>query len=236
MNIVQTLTALSPGLTASFLGVGGVEPYTYEVIAGGAGGTIDGDGNYIAPDVTGVDIIQVTDSDLVPTVLTAQIKILTPHELVLDIVQNEMSLQDDQLTLYNQKFNIPNDDRVYFSLAIVSTKVLGNNRKNVGDESIQSTNFYDMITLEISSKSIDSLNRREELVMALGSDYAQSQQEANSFRIGKIPSSFVNLSRQEGNALLYAYGLTLTLSYFKKKITNIKYFDTFQNPVIETNS
>jgi len=240
MNIIQTLTAISPGLTSSFLGVSGVEPYTYSVKPGGAGGSIDSNGVYTAPDspTDSFDIIEVTDSDLVPVVAEASINILTPHQLVLDIVKKELGLADDQLFLWNQKVNVPNDKRLYIDLAVVSTKILGNTKSYSTDgiKQIQSTNIYDMITLGITSKDVDALERRIEVLQALKSDYAQSQQEANSFSISNVSSSFVNLSRQEGNALLYAFGLSLTLSYFKKKITNINYYDTFQNTEVTTNS
>lgn len=238
MIVLQGATALGKGLETSFLASGGVEPYTYEVVAGGAGGTIDSDGYYTAPQNYGVDIIRVTDSDTVPVVIEKKIGIMGYLELICNIIQQEMGLDDNQVYIYNQKFTIPKDSKLYIAVGILSSKPFGNTNRKMSEGSDlledQSINVMNTVSIDIMSRGPDALYRKEEVIMALNSMYAQNQQTANSFHVAKIPVGFTNLSDEDGAAIPFRFNISVNVQYAIKKNKAVRYYDTISTE-LETN-
>ena len=66
--------------------------------------------------------------------------------------------------------------------------------------------------------------------MALNSVYSESQQEGNSFSIGRLPAhgGFRNLSMVDGAAIPYRYQISINIQYAVSSQQSIEYFDTFQ--------
>lgn len=232
LTILQNAESIAPGgQVVPFSGSGGTAPYVYSVLAGGAGGTINAStGYYTSPTITGVDTVRVTDS-LAATADTT-ISIRSFLELVCDIIQTEMSLSSDQVYLWDQKFDIPKDSRLYVAVGILSCKPFSNTNQVVDGVSIQSTNFSSMVSIDIMSRGASARDRKEEVIMALNSTYAEQQQELNSFRVFPLPVGFVNLSEIDGAAIPYRFNITVAMQYFVTKQTAIDYYDDFSDVVI----
>lgn len=229
LSIISSAQNLTPGMRLFISGAGGTAPYAYSVldVESTAGGSIDSAGVYTAPNNIGVDVIQVTDASGALSTLTVSVG--TPLMLVCDIIQREMGLATDQVYLWDQKYNIPNDQRLYIAVGILSCKPFANSNIFDGSgNSIQSTNFLANLSLDIFSRGPDARDRKEEVIMSLNSFYAQSQQDANSFFIGKISNSFVNLSQEEGAAILYRFNIGVNIQYMVTKTKPVPYYDTFQ--------
>ncbi len=62
LSIGPGKTGTLVGGTLYFTASGGVTPYTFSVLSGGAGGTINSSGTYTAPNSSGTDTVQVKDS------------------------------------------------------------------------------------------------------------------------------------------------------------------------------
>lgn len=238
LQIIPSKAAVAPGVSKPFQATGGVTPYTYSVIYGGAGGSVNSSGLYTAPIGSyGTDTLRVEDS----TGATAEIeiKVLSAIELLCDIIQTEMGLADGRVFLWDQKIPEPTDYNLFIVAQNVNCKPFGNSfypyPTGSGMESIQSTNFYASVQLDIISRSIDAMNRKEELIMALKSQYAEQQQDLNSFHIANLPTNFVNLSGVDGAAIPYRFSITLGLQYQVKKVSSISYYDSFLNPSVITN-
>ena len=160
LSLLQTYHAMQPfGLTVPFGASGGTPPYTFSVVAPAApipaaGGTIDpATGLYTSPASTGTDIIQVTDSLLA----TAQGTVLVdyPLSLVCDIIQTAMGLNPEQVYLWDQKIDIPEDSNLYVAVGVISCKPFGNKPKytaNSGLSAIQSVNIYALLSIDILSR------------------------------------------------------------------------------------
>lgn len=234
MNVLQNATAMAPNLTLPFSGNGGVAPYTYSIVAGGIGGTINAStGLYTSPNTTGIDKVRVTDS--ASTTAQASILVGSPIQLFCDILQNEMSLKSNQIWLWDQKVNIPTDSNLYIAVAMLTCKPFGNSNRFYDGSDTESVNMHATLSVDILSRSTTALDRKEEVVMALMSQYAQSQQELNSFYIGKIPTSFKNLSEIDGAAIPYRYNVDVAIQYFVTKTKAVSYFSSFQTPSVNTN-
>lgn len=233
MILNSNTQAIGLGLQARFLASGGTAPYTYSVQAGGAGGTINSStGVYTAPSSPGVDTILAVDS--LGAQETREIKAGTALELFCDIIRSEMSLEDDQVYLYNQKFTIPTDSRIYIAVGILNLKPFGNTLDFVDGDAIQSVNMMATLSINLLSRSFDGLYRKEEVLMAVQSIYSQSQQEINGFNIARVPTGFANLSEEDGAAIPFRFNITLNMQYTIKKVKEVPYYDTFEEPEITT--
>lgn len=242
MNLAlsQSVTALSPNMTASVTGVGGIPPYTYSVLPNGAGGTIDAvSGIYTAPAVVNPnpkqasDIIQVTDSATKPATATGSMLVANVIGLFCDILQNEMGIASDHIYFWDQKIFQPTDSSLYIAVSIPSCKPFSNiittDGSGIGLNSVQSINMLATFDIDAISRGPEARDRKEEIILALNSIYAQSQQETNSFYIGKLPpgSRFLNLSFVDGAAIPYRFKISVNVQYAITKTKAVPYFDTF---------
>ena len=247
MSLVLTssITALAVNLTSSFLATGGTAPYTYAVLPNGAGGTINSStGLYTAPSTVNsdpkklYDTVQVTDH--VGATTTAQILVGTPLLLFCDIIQSELGLAQGRVYLWDQKIMQPTDAGLYVAVSVPSCKPFANTTTPDGSGSglntIQVVNMLATLDLDIISRGPDARDRKEEVIMALASQYSNSQQEANSFLIGKLPagSRFLNLSQIDGAAIPYRYKISINMQYAVTKTKAVPYFDTFSSAQVAT--
>lgn len=95
-----------------------------------------------------------------------------------------------------------------------------------------------VLTIDLISRSFEAYRRKEELLMALASNYSLTQQERNSFFIGKRPAGgqFVNLSNIDGAAIPYRFNLSLNIQYFSTVTKAVDYFDQFNDADVVTES
>ncbi len=246
ITIAQNATAIAPGISTVFGASNGTEPYTYSVVAGGAGGTIGADtGIYAAPVTMGTtpqtlfDTILVTDAD--DETAEATIMVGSPLFLFCEILQSELGLANGRVYLWNQKIFQPTDDGLYIAVSEVTCKPFGNTIKPGADgwsTVVQSANMMSTLDINIMSRGPAARDRKAEVLLALNSIYAQSQQESNSFYIAKLPPSarFLNLSTVDGAAIPYRYLLSINIHYAVSKTKAVPYFDNFDEDSITTNS
>jgi hypothetical protein len=245
LALTQSATAVAVNIQASFLATGGAEPYVYSVVAGGAGGTIDADsGIYIAPasipenPEQAFDTIQVTDDDAATA--SAQILVGSPLMLFCEILQRELQLANGRVYVWDQKLFQPKDYGLYIAVSVPVCKPFGSTCRLVstdaGLEQHQSVNMGATLDVDIISRGPAARDRKEEVILALNSVYAEQQQEANSFYVGTLPPSsrFVNLSEIDGAAIPYRYRISLQMQYAVRKIQAAQYFDTFAEPTLIT--
>lgn len=234
LSLISNSPAVAPGVTVPFSGIGGIPPYIYDVAPGGAGGTIDSNGLYTAPAITGTDTVEVTDS--VNSVSELSILIGTPLELFCDVIQQFMGLSQGQVYLWDQKINIPTDSRLYIAVSNLSCKPFSNTRYFNNGISTQMTNMSATLSVDIFSRSGEARDRKEEVILAFNSQYSESQQELNTFRIFPISTSFLNISEQDGSAILYRYQIAFQVQYCFTKAIATSYYDSFSLPTVTGNS
>lgn len=239
ITIAAGTLAIGAALSTSFGASGGTGPYTWSVLPGGAGGSIGAStGLYTAPAVLSTDpkkaydVVKVVDSVLAEA--TIQILAGNPLQLVCDIIQREMGLAQGQVYLWDQKIDTPNDSRIYIAVGVLSTKPFGNRNapdsSGPGVVSKQSVNVLATLSIDIMSRSPEARERKEEVLMALFSDYSKLQQTTNSFGIARLASSFQNLSEIEGAAIPYRFNISVNMQYVVRKASAVPYNDDFENP------
>lgn len=245
LTLIQNLTAIVPGMTALFEASGGAEPYVFSVVPGGAGGSINPTtGEYVSSVTMGetpqtiFDTIVVTDDDA--DIVSSTILVASPLFLLCDILKTELGLENGRVFLWDQKIFQPSDNGLYVIVSESSCKPFSNNiEKGTSgwSNAIQSSNFMSTVDIDIISRGPAARDRKGEIILALNSIYAQSQQEANGFYIGKLPPSarFVNLSMVDGAAIPYRFRISINLQYAVTKTKTAPYFDTFADAPVFTN-
>lgn len=244
MILTGTKTAVGIGLTASFLATGGTAPYVYSVRPGGAGGTIDDEsGLYTAPSLLSDDPKKLFDTIVAEddngTKATAQILVGDALLLFCEILQRELGLEQGRVFLWDQKIFQPTDQGLYIAVSVATGHPFANNIQAGTDgwnNSVQTLNMMATLDLDIISRGVGALRRKEEVIMALDSIYSQSQQEGNSFYIGKLPptAKFVNLSVIDGAAIPYRFRISVNIQYSVSKTKPVEYFGTFEDVEVIT--
>jgi len=227
LTLLQNISLIALNTSTPFAGSGGTPPYTYSVLGGGAGGTIDpSTGLYTAPSVSGSDTIHVVDS--LSATAQATISVGNALQLFCDVLQTEMGLANGQVYLWDQKINIPTDSQLYIAVGVTTCKPFSNSYYTMSNgNSLQAVNMQAMLSVDILSRGPDARDRKEEIIMALSGTYAQQQQEANNFYIGKISTGFTNLSEIDGAAIPYRFNIAVALMYTTSKVKTSEYYDSF---------
>jgi hypothetical protein len=241
LSIVSFTTAIGPNLSTYFTGLGGNPPYTYSVQSGGAGGVIDPSlGVYTSPAALPVEASQAFDTVVVTDSLgaTASLSILigSPIMLFCDILQNFMQIPNDHIYVWDQKLNQPKDFNPYIAVSVESCKPFGNtNSLDQNGNSIQSVNMLAKLGIDIISRGLAARDRKEEIVLALKSDYSKTQQALNFFKIGELPMEFINLSEIDGASIPYRFHLSVNIQYSFVKSNAVPIYTSIQTPEILTN-
>lgn len=246
LSLTSSVTAMGPGLTTYFLATGGTSPYTYSVIPGGAGGTIDSStGEYSSPAILSTNPVQAYDTIVVEDETTAtaskQILIGNPLLLFCDILQNQLGLDNNHIYLWDQKLMQPTDSSLYIAVGVVNSRPFGNTNSYDGSggglASIQSVNMLDILSIDAISRGPAARDQRGLIILALNSTYAESQQELNSFSIGQLPAGgqFVNLSEIDGAAIPYRFRIQVNLQYFVTNVQSVPYYSNFSAVEVTTN-
>lgn len=237
MILKQTFSAIAPGIKSSFQAYSGVTPYSYAVTSG-PGSVNASTGLYTAPSViskTDPTVATVTATDANGDTASASIMVGSPLILLCDIIMREMGLSSDQIFLWNQKWTLPNDFRPYVSIAMMTPKAFGSSSIFDPDLNVevQSVNMSAAIDIRIMSRSLEAVERKEEIAMALKSMYAQRQMAANSFYVSPLPMPMANLSEVDGAAIPYQFTVPCAIQYFVKKVKSAQYFDKFEDVEVE---
>ena len=240
MEIRSFYKAIAPGVSIPLGAFDGIAPYTWSIKAGGIGGTVDSNGLYTAPaNAIGVDTVIVTDSTpTTPLTASYDVFVGSPLHLLCDIIQTRLGLASDQVILFNNKFTVPNDSRLYVAVSPLTPRVFGSSNKydpNQPSNSLQSVNVVCPCDVAIYSRSTEALLRKEEVVMAFDSNYARNQQAVNSFYVGKVSPNIVTIKGIEGSAIPYFFNIQVNIQYRSILTVHDAYFDTFDSVDVKTN-
>ena len=153
-------------------------------------------------------------------------------KVIADLIQGEMDLPADRVFLYNQDAALEPDDDIYVNVGLLGAKPFGVSVKVVDDPVLglveqQMMNVQEIYSILIYSKSGAARQRAHEIILALNGQAAQQAQERYSFKIGNLPTSFVDVSEVEETYRLNRYSLTFNclLAYARNRAA--EYFSKF---------
>lgn len=247
LTLAQSHTAVGPNITVSFGAQGGTTPYVYSVRPNGASGVVNSStGLYTAPSAVPTAVANLYDTVIVTdgagATATGQVLVGDALLLFCEVIQSELGLQNGRVYLWDQKIGQATDAGLYIAVSVLTCKAFGNtNRHNAvsgGLNSEASVNMAAILQIDIISRDNSARTRKEEVLMALMSDYAQAQQETNSFYIGKLPAGaqFANLSLADGAAIPYRFTISISIQYYATKTKPVNYIGSFSPVAVTTQS
>ena len=159
-----------------------------------------------------------------------------PIKEICNILKNDLGLSNEQIWIYNQKRDIPNDFGVYYVVNYLGQRIIGNTRKEIATENglmeYQSVHVLANFSVDVLSRSNKAREMKDQVLMSLNSTYSQQVQEANSFQIARNSFQVTNTSEVEGVAELSRYSISFNVTYMAGRSKSIEYFDTFTKEVI----
>lgn len=143
-------------------------------------------------------------------------------QLIVDILNREMNMPANAVWVRDQNKTIPGDQGLYISVGIVSAQMLSNTAEMQLIDSVETqvctVQQQENVQIDIFSNSTAGLTRHWEVIAAMQSFYSQQIQEANNFKIFRIPRNFIDTSSAEGGSILKRYTITIPcLVWYRKE-------------------
>ncbi len=156
-------------------------------------------------------------------------------DFLRDVVKHEMELEDDRIVIYNQGIQIPEDPNLWLAVRFVSSRIISSRTaiESVGDEAaveVNRINTNEHLAVDIMSKNLEALQRKEEVIMALNSIYSQQQQEKYSFQIARI-APIQDISQVEGDSILYRFEVPVVMFSWYSKTKSQTFYDRYSTQV-----
>ncbi len=157
-------------------------------------------------------------------------------KVIADVIQAEMELPNNRVYLYNQKWVIPPDQNLFVVVGFISAKPFGVRGGYANDPitnelvEVQSLNQQETYSIDVISRDSSARQRKQEVILALNSTRMQQAMEQYNFKIGNLPTSFLDVSAVEAAALLNRYRLAFNALVIYRKTKSTEYYDSFSVP------
>lgn len=165
--------------------------------------------------------------------------------ILCDIFEREMNLRKDRIWIYNQRVTIPPAPGLFVSIDILANKPFGASRTYENDTTInegagglvevQTQNVQDTYTVTFYSRNEEARIRKDEGTFVLHSTYCEQQQERHSFKVGFVPMGPIDVSYQDGGAIINRYQITFNILKTISRRRVVEYFDKYNIPPQGTN-
>lgn len=162
--------------------------------------------------------------------------------LLVGLIRAYMGLDTEQVVVYNQKWRIPADGRVYVTVGYLAQKpyaanpvyeTFGQTPANpggVGLKEVVTVNSQETFSINLFSRSDEAIMRKDEIPACLASTAAQQLCEANSIKLGRIPVSMADLSGLDGAAILNRFVITINALCARSQERVVQFYDKFPQP------
>ena len=168
------------------------------------------------------------------------------ESIIVDIIEKKMAMKDGSVWIGSQNRKIPLDTSLYIIVTMSNSYVVSAAKpylidKNGRTYEVNEGQELEQIQIDILSRSDSSITRKKEIIMALNSIYSKQKQEQYSFKICRLPNSFINTSYAEGGSQLNRYTITFSaMTWFRKEEPLASngglYYDDFKTRVDDAKS
>lgn len=171
----------------------------------------------------------------------------SPYQIMVNVIVREMALDAQRVWVRNQNKKLPTDNELFIALGPerqvpLSSKTYMEQREVVNPPNpiiyqqweVNRTQLREAIRVDVFSRNNDALFRNWEVLAALRSIYCQQMQEQNSFKIGRLPDSFIDTSAAEGGSNINRFTITFPcIAWYKKDklLSSGDYYDDFDTRV-----
>lgn len=158
-------------------------------------------------------------------------------DILRQIFIQYLNLNEDRVNIWNQKYTIPDFDGMFITLEYLASKVYANTAVATTDNSgnyveTVNINVQEIISISMFSRNFESVVRRYDIAMALGSNLSIQLQQQYGFKIAQIASP-IPVNTFEPTALLYRFDTSVTLLSAYSKTQAIDYYNSMNVSVID---
>lgn len=156
-----------------------------------------------------------------------------PIKVIAQILKKEMGLSLGQIMLGLENWEIPENPGLYIALFYGAPQTVANNNQNGVDAQgnyveVQSAVMLHEIEIDIMSFDPSARTRKEQVLWAIQSYYAQSLMAQYSMRLAKTPGSFIPVTSPEPSKQLNRFRLTIAVNALYQNIKTTPYYDSLQ--------
>lgn len=165
--------------------------------------------------------------------VTTDVAAPATQSLIVGLVRAYMGLKTDQVVVFNQKWKVPPDDRLYVTVAATGpqkgygvtseTRLAPDESALLEDVAVSSR---EMISIDIYSSSQEAVNRKEEPVLCLNSVAAQQLCERWALKLARLPMTMVDASGLEGTTRINRFHLAFSVLRTRVKTSVVEAYDT----------
>ncbi len=156
--------------------------------------------------------------------------------IVVGLVRDYLGLEPDQVVVYNQKWRIPSDQRLYVTIGLLAQKPYGSTLEHLpftdesgeGLKEVVTLNSQESLSVNVYSRGQLAIERKDEVIMAFGSTAAQQLCEQHSIKLGRLPLAMTDVSGLDGVAILNRFVATINLLCARRQERVVQYFNRFQ--------
>jgi len=151
-------------------------------------------------------------------------------EILAKIIINEFSdLSPSRVVLYGQNYKAPKDGGLYIVISTGDSYIVGSLNKFDEDtlEEVKSVTFAVPMKVELTSRDRTAYERKEEVIMAITSQFGEYTQQENNcrfFRSGNIK----DLTFIEASSSLYRFNIPIVGHYLKVKRSLVEYYENYR--------
>lgn len=148
-------------------------------------------------------------------------------QIICDIIKDGMQLKDDQIWIYNQRWEIPEDKRLYVVVGLMSAVPYGNTfRFSSSDNTDQLYQYMkEMISVDLLSYTTEPQEKYAQILGSIMSTYSQQIQEAQAIKIYSSPMTINDVSHVEGPTRLNRISMTLQVLRKYDMLALTEYYD-----------
>ena len=162
-----------------------------------------------------------------------------PLKIIGDILINFMELDEEQIFIYNQDFNLPEISGLFIVLDRGLAKTFSTTNQfipavegvSTAQQNITSLRKENYI-INIMSKNDEARLREYEVDLALKSNFSENQQGIYQFKIATINDGNSNVSNLEGAGMYTRFAIDISLFAHYSKTIEAPFYDDFTNQTI----
>lgn len=161
---------------------------------------------------------------------------MEPIKVLATILKSEMGIEDGQIMLGLENWEIPKTRGLYIALFYGPDKTVGqtNEFDPVSNTEIQSAAMLHEIVLEVMSFNEEARVRKQEVILALNSIFSQNTVDANGMQINSLPQSFLPVPTLEETKQLNKFRISFCMNALYQKVKPADYYDKFKNAEVLT--
>ena len=162
------------------------------------------------------------------------------EKIIVNILTHELGLKPENIWIYAQNRKLPTDGKeLYCTLGCTRSKIISSKSIFVPDDQTEKMEVIERCSVQIDLMSIapnnEARDRRQEVIMALNSFYAQNLMEQYQVRIFEIPQSLEYSGTTYGGSEVNRYSCVCRCLVKTIKTQASDYYQYFRTNVLSEN-